>query len=197
MLTRITALASWSVMLFSLALVQSQSASAAVTKYRSDGTGASVSWYNSCTYISIDVSDGNGTAGNHDYLYYDAYDWCGETYSFGYGEVPDGAVKVAQGGKEVSLSVDVSTLSGFERYGTPLKAAITWKPSGVCSDKGTSNGQSTYNYDGQSFTYKYNGKYDSSCAAASGNIGGPASFSGTTQSAYIYSYRSLSREFDR
>jgi hypothetical protein len=184
-------------MLLALALAQSQPASAAVTKYRSDGTGASAWWYNSCGYISIDVSDGSGAAGNRDYLYYDAYDDCAGTYAYGYGELPDGAVKTVQGGKEVSLSVDVSTLQGFEHYGTPLKAAITWKTDGTCSSKGASNGQDTYSYDGLSFTYRYNGKYSSSCADASGNVGGPASFSGTTQDAYIYSSRSISREFER
>ena len=70
MFNRISGLASSLVMMSSLVLVQSQPADAAVTKSRSVGVGASASWYNSCTYIGIDVSDRNDTAESQDYLYY-------------------------------------------------------------------------------------------------------------------------------
>ena len=93
----------------------------------------------------------------------------------------------------MSLSVDVNTLQGYWHYGTPLTATLTWKMDGTCSDKGGWHGQSTYNHDGQSFTYRYNGTYSSGCADVTGNIGGPVSFPGTQEYAYIYSHRSINR----
>jgi hypothetical protein len=195
MVKDIGALTTSTVILSLLAFLQSQPADAAVTKYQSKGAGATAYWADSCSFIGIDVGDNDTTDGSQDFLYYWGYD-CNGNYFTGYGPVPEGIVKT-HGGKTASLSVDVNSLTGFWHFGTPLTASITWKADGTCAEKGRSQSQTTYTYDGQKSGYKYNSTFSSVCADASGNIGGPVSFSGTTESAYIFGNRTISREFLR
>jgi hypothetical protein len=161
-----------------------------VGKYKSNGAYANANGTDAggCRYFYISVARGGTTAAPETYLYYDIYDSCTGTWSWGNGTIPNAAFK--SGNKTMTLNFTGSTSGGFYAEGESLAIALTFTRDSSFTN--TWSGHSRWEYYGHVVHHHGSGTQHS--AALSGSIDGSAvqaywATTGTGRDRYI--------EFDR